>query len=174
MAWEAAPKGFTPLGESPKVRNVAYVFTMLRQLNGIDFLNAGLKVTVHRSGLVSAIRVGGAEVESKENGTAAIPQGSGFVFARTVESEAVRSRFNAEFPGARVDWDEVRYALPELERRALIEPRRIFSFSQATRDPSGKEIISRRKYLAYSLRNEAEPPTDLSDPAMPDAVGDSR
>lgn len=46
---------------------VEYHFTLRRTVDGIPFLNSGVQVSIHKSGRVSGIRVGGAKLQADED-----------------------------------------------------------------------------------------------------------
>jgi hypothetical protein len=161
-----------PQGMDGHVLTTEFVFSLLRKINGIDFANAGLKVAVHRTGRIAFIRLGGATVASTmEHGPFEVPTGSGFLFPRKVSARSVRERFAHDFPEAQVHYDVIKYILPDDQRRAIIEPRHVFAFSRVS-NVDGLDVITRREFVGYSLREPGTPPKDFSEPPKPEAQGD--
>jgi len=108
-----------------------YRYSLLRQINGIDFANAGLRIAIHRTGRVASIRVGGAQVSSLRDGVGMEqPLGSGRRFARGVPNEVIEARFTRDVPNARRIRSEVMYILPDGVRSALLEPMQTYTFSR--------------------------------------------
>jgi hypothetical protein len=176
----AVPQGITLQGTTRNVLKerkrgsvltTEFVFSLLRQLNGIDFANAGLKVAIHRTGRIASIRLGGATVASIERGGFEVPTGGGFLFPRMVSDLSIRQRFTDGFPEAQVHYDRVEYILPDDQRAALIEPRHVFAFSRIS-NIDGRDVIARREFVGYSLRQPDTPPEDFSEPPKPEAQGD--
>ena len=71
LAWRKVGGG--RMDESVVDKILEYRFTLLRQINGVPFVNAGIRVGVHRAGKVSSLRVGGAEVLSARQGAVEVP-----------------------------------------------------------------------------------------------------
>lgn len=174
----------------------SYDFLLRRSINGIPFMNAGLRVNVHRGGQIAGIRLGGAmplsirptagvsspgltHVQGVGSGAAGaalaeIPTGDGFIFDGRVDAVSHQKRFKMEFSRARADRNGVYYMLPmsavaDAKSSPVVEPMYIFSYSNLYGD-----VASRRRYVGYSLRDPAAPPVDLSERADPDAQGDAR
>ncbi|HEX9942129.1 MAG TPA: hypothetical protein VGG03_08940 [Thermoanaerobaculia bacterium] len=138
-----------------------YRFGLLRQVNGIDFANAGVRISVHRTGGIASIRVGGAEVAARREGTKEQPLGRGGWFQRAVSRTEVEGRFSRDVPNARTAWSRLMYVMPENVDTALIEPLQVISHSRVF-EADGRQVVSRRQVLAYSLRTPGAPPLDLS------------
>ena len=193
-------KTITTLGSSISSTEVAvvntYDFLLRRSINGIPFMNAGLRVNVHRSGQIAGIRLGGAHLLSVRpdvkntprglthtqgvNGAATttslaeVPTGAGFVFGGAVDAASHQKRFKRELSRASADRSGVYYMLPmssvaDTKTSPVVEPLFIFSYSNRY-----GVVASRRRYVGYSLRDPAAPPVDLSEKADPDAKGDAR
>jgi hypothetical protein len=177
--------------ESETVITNSYDFLARRTLNGIPFSNAGVRVRVHRGGRVTAIRIGGAQVASQRGGTTPsihalattgggseglkeMPTGAGFVFESTVDTQRLAARFKKEAAHGIADRSGVMYMLPLSAKigaanKAVVEPLYVVSYANKVGD-----IVARRRYLGYSLRDPQAPPTDLSEKPAPQANGDSR
>jgi hypothetical protein len=173
----------------------SYDFLARRSINGIPFVNQGVQISIHRSGRVARVRLGGARpvsfraeevgkgapgsVQTQANGTASgssldeVPGGSGFVFVGQVDSGHYKRRFQNEFAGGQADRSGVMYMLPLSSKAgaaaSVVEPMFVFSFSTLVGD-----IASRRQYIGYSLRDKDAKPVDLSERADPNATGDVR
>jgi hypothetical protein len=168
-----ARAGSAPMGQMAKEYVTAYIFTALRYVNGIPFANAGIRVAVHRSGRVSWIRVGGAQVASRIADGVEVPVGKGGTFARTVADDALLNRFTKERPNAVVEWTRLMYYMPDSSSSAIIEPQLIISHVHRTMS-EGVQIVSRRQTLGYSIRDASAPPRDLTSPPAPGSKGDPR
>jgi hypothetical protein len=165
--------GIAPAGQQAVPRVTEYIFSMLRQINGIDFANAGVRIAVHRSGRLSWIRLGGAEVASVRKDGADVPTARGFTFLPAVAPSTLEARFVREVPNAHRAWGRTMYVLPEEVESAVIEPKYVLSFARKSM-MDGREVKSRREMLAYSLRSAASAAEDLTGTRQPAAVGDPR
>lgn len=154
-----------------------YVFTVLRNLNGVRVANAGIRIAIHRCGEVSSIRLGGVTVatsmELGAQGFATSGAAEAGVFQIAVTEDAAKRRFAAEFPLAVVDWSGIMYVMPDGFDVAIIEPKFVFSYSNHT-TVEGQPVASRRQMTAYSLRNPADPAENVGEEPTPDEVGDPR
>ena len=154
---------------------VEHNFTAMRQINGVEFANAGVKVAVRRTDQVVEVRLGGAairsEVQDEAAGPVERPVDGGSVFAATVDQDLYRARFKDEFPSGRAEWERVEYMLPlgTMENGGVVEPLYVISYAEVH-----GESVSRRKYAGYSLRDPKAAPVDLSEVADPTATGDER
>jgi hypothetical protein len=165
-------------------------FTLMRQLNGIDFANAGVKVAVRRTGEVAEIRIGGAGIKSQfrpvnettkglrlravTSGEASsdlveTPTGAGQIFRGTLDATKFLNDFAKRVPQGNVEWSKPMYMLPmgKLAQAGVLEPRYVVSYSEVH-----GEAVSRRKYIGYSVRDGGA--TDLSEISDPGAAGDRR
>lgn len=154
---------------------VSYNYTLNRVINGIEFLNAGVRVSVHRSGQISAIRVGGAEIAStpateETDGLRERPLAGGRIFSANYDGAAMSRRFAELFPRATTEWGKLVYLLPHGNLDApVVEPLHVLSFSTKY-----GEAVSRRRYVGFSLEEPGRAPVDLSETPDPNAVGDAR
>lgn len=159
-------------------RVVEYRITVLREINGIEVANAGVRLAVHASGQISGVRVGGVSIAS-DAGTAAQenPRGRGQWLTRKVESADLLRRFEREaVPAgakAKVAWSKVLYVMDETQKAAVVEPRYVVSYSLHVPTDDGQVAISRRKVLGYSLTDTGAKPVDLVPPVRPPREGDT-
>ena len=149
-------------------RRIEYRITLRRSINGIEVANAGIRIAIHASGRVSALRLGGVEVAAKASGDIEEPVGKGRWLTRRVADKDLQARFEREMvPGkakARIAWSRVMYVMPENRRTAVVEPLYVVSYSLEYPSDSGETAISRRKTAAFSLINPEAPPVDLTPP----------
>lgn len=155
-------------------RVLSYDFLVQQSLNGIPFVNSGLRVSVHRSGAIAAIRVGGARVSATFEAGRLRPIAPGYVFRATVDESYFDGRFVKEYPNAHINNEGVMYMLPmtvdpEAGQKQVLEPAYVFGFSNHYGD-----LVARRRYVAYSLSNPSAPAQDWSPRATPGATGDPR
>lgn len=155
-------------------RVVSYDFLARRSLNGIPFVNSGVRVSVHPSGAIASIRVGGAGVAALEANGKLLPQTPGYGFKAVVDEAYYRSRFAQDYPRAQLKSAGLMYMLPYTVdpgagQKQVVEPKFVFSFTNRF----GK-MVGRIKYVAYSIADPTQPPQDLSVPAQPEATGDPR
>jgi hypothetical protein len=152
----------------------SYDFLVRQSLNGIPFVNSGVRVSVHRSGAIASMRLGGARASATWEGARLRPRTPGYVFRGTVDEKSYHARFVDEFPAARISSSGVLYMLPMSEDPEaggvqVLEPKYVFGFSNRTGG-----IVNRRRYVAYSLSEPAKPVEDLTPAGEPDAPGDPR
>lgn len=122
-------------------RILEYRFTFMRRINGIPFANAGLRIGVHRSGRLSGIRLGGAEVATVRELGAEYPQsGTGSLFAPGLTQTAASQRFRREFQDTKL-WKSARmYVMHDNVESEIIEPHETFLFSRIARSVSTGDI----------------------------------
>jgi hypothetical protein len=148
---------------------VEYNFTIQRQINGIDFANAGVSVSVHRSGNISSIRIGGAEIDSVVAAGKEQPLTALSAVKRNLDDTALRARFAKDSPNAEVLWAKTMYVRADANDGA-IEPRYVVSFSVVA-NHEGQKVYSRAMVRGYSLEDEGDVIL-LSDPPKPNVVSD--
>jgi hypothetical protein len=172
--------GSAPAGETATPVVIEYVFTLLRNINGIPLANAGVRISVHRSGAISGIRLGGVTVAAKAAtaaeralGIAEAPASGGRMFDVAVAREQVQARFAQEFPRARKIRDEMMYVMPDAADTAVVHPRYVVSYSNRYATDEG-EVVARRKSAAYSVVDAMARAEDISESAKPEDVGDPR
>jgi hypothetical protein len=156
-------------GKIAEKRRIEYRITLRRSINGIEVANAGVRIAVHATGRVSALRLGGVEVASKAAGDTQEPVGKGRWLTRRVANKDLHARFEREtVPGiakAKIAWSRVMYVMPESKRMAVVEPLYVVSYSLEFPSDSGETMVSRRKTVGFSLVNPEAPPVDLTPPA---------
>ncbi|WP_438040973.1 hypothetical protein [Sorangium sp. So ce128] len=164
--------GSAPATERAIPEVVEYTFRSVRRINGTEFVNAGLSISVHRSGRLSAIRAGGAEIASEFSPAGEIPLGQSRMLTRRVDTETIKARFMQEWPTARVHWEEPMYVMPD-NSEGTIEPRYVFAFSiESISD--GQQVLSRRRHIGYSVEDAGAAAQDYTERANPDTAGDVR
>ncbi|HEX6737713.1 MAG TPA: hypothetical protein VF310_05570 [Vicinamibacteria bacterium] len=135
-------------------RVLAYNFEAYRAVNGIPFLHNRISVTIRADGLLSEIEIGGPELR-------ATPVAK----RRRVTPDAVRSRFLAAHPAARVQAESLSYAISEHELAPgrVVEPRLVIAWNEELGDPKNplRKVITRQRELAYALDDPAAAPTEL-------------
>ncbi len=148
-----------------------YRFTAMRQLDGVDMANAGLRVVVDRTGMLTMIRLGGAEVLASD-GTVSTSAPAA-TLSRTVLRSDVLSRFGREVPDGVVESDRLLYALPDGVKDAVVEPRHTVLFARRT-GGSAQTVVTRSDRVAYSIATATAPRLLLSPPPTSDLKGDPR
>jgi hypothetical protein len=172
--WKSADIASTWVGSGSLVgkladkRRIEYRITLRRSINGIEMANAGIRIAIHASGRVSALRLGGVEVASKAAGDVEEPVGKGRWLSRRAANKDLQARFEREMvPGnakARIAWSRVMYVMPENKRMAVVEPLYVVSYSLEFPSDSGETAVSRRKTAGFSLVSPEAPPVDLTPP----------
>ncbi len=175
-AWDRADVASTWVGggssdgkTSEPRRRIEYRITVRRQLNGIEVANAGIRIGVHASGRVSAVRMGGPAIASKRGTAGEEPTGNGRWLDRKVGIDQLDARFEREVVPAKakasVAWARVLYVMPDDQRSAVVEPLYVVSYSLHVPTDDGQTAISRRKTVGFSLSNPTAKPVDLTPPA---------
>ncbi len=104
-----------------------YVFSAPRRINGIEIANAGVRVSVHRSGKVASIRVEGPVVdELRDSSGVSMPSGEGYFITRSVSETELDARVHAENPDATIKPMGTIYWLPKGHASATVEPRQAY------------------------------------------------
>jgi hypothetical protein len=104
-----------------------YVFFAPRTINGVPIGEAGVRVSVHRSGKIASIRVAGAVVAaSPDSSGLAAPTGQGHLLDRTVPESELDARVRADNPDAAVTPLGLLYWLPGNVRSAVVAPRQAY------------------------------------------------
>src|SRR5881396_321685 len=150
-------------------RRVEYRITLRRELNGVELANAGLRIAVHTSGRLAALRLGGVSVKLKINPNGVEePVGKGRWLERKVTAEELKARFEREGlvknAKLKVAWSSVLYVMPESKRVALVEPLYVVSYSLEVPSDDGTTAVSRRKTVGFSLTDAKAPSVDLTPP----------
>lgn len=159
-------------------RVLEYRVTFLRQINGIPLANAGARVSVHASGKLAAIRLGGVEASARVDASGAlVPEGVGAIRTRSVDSDSALERLAALVPAdaeARLHWHRVMYVIPDDVALATVEPLMVVAYSLSYLDPLAGEVVSRRKIVGISLTDGTAAPVDFTPPAAAAATGTAR
>jgi hypothetical protein len=155
-------------GKTVEPRRVEYRITARRTINGIEVANAGVRIAVHVSGRVSALRLGGVVIASKEADGSEMPVGRGRRMMGRVAAEDLQARIERELAAgeAKVEiaWSRPMYVMPENRRRAVVAPMQVVSYSLRFPGESGESVVSRRKTVGFSLVDPAARPVDLTPP----------
>lgn len=131
----------------------AYVFWAPRTVNGVEVMDSGMTIGVHRSGKLASIHSRGVLPGTVAAGRAA-PR------ARVASTDQLEARAQSEFPGASIQRLGLMYAVtPQTDEKAAraLEPREVFMVFAPLADGSG---YSRGRKVAYSV-------TDARAPALP-------
>lgn len=159
--------------ETPVQKIAQYRYTVRRQINGIDFAQAGLRVVVHADGRVASIRLGGATVASTLKNGVETPTGKGHMITRQVSEDALVARHASEERNSRGTKHRLMYVFPPGSSGGLIEPRHVVYFARAS-GPEAGAVLSRAQYLGYSITDPTAPALLLSDPPAPQSPSDPR
>jgi hypothetical protein len=140
--------GLGPIGGEHTEQVVAYQFSMLRLVNGIPTVNAGVRLGIHSSGQRSSIKLGGVELESKMAKEVEIPINGGEVAIRQVSTDDIENRFEAlitqkhgEGYRAIVLAKGLRYQLPDDVFQGLVEPKHCIDYTIQPSDVAGRWSI---------------------------------
>jgi len=160
--------------ESDK-RRVEYRVTLRRVINGIEVANAGVRIAVHTTGVISGLRLGGVSVLSRvDKDGVEEPAGRGQWLHRQVSVEEAASRFRREVhpdgSTPTISWSRVMYVMPEGRPMAVVQPLYVVSYSLQFPSEGGSTVVSRRKTVGYSLMNPEERSIDLTPPMRPPEV----
>ena len=149
-------------------RRVEYRITLRRQLGGIELANSGIRIAVHVSGRISAVRLGGVSVAPNPSG----------ISSRRVTFNEIMARFEREVvpKGARpkIAWSRVMYVMPETKRSALVGPLYVISYSLEFPSDEGNTVVSRRKTVGFSLVDVKAAPIDLTPEVRPPTIEKTR
>jgi hypothetical protein len=145
--------------QEPHSTTVEYVFSLLRALGGVEVASAGVRINIHRSGAVSALRLGGASAEAvdADDASNSAPL-AGLPIGWSKEQASIR--FAKDFPRARKVWDAMMYVVPDELDGAVIAPRYVFSFSNQTSSAEG-DVVARRRMVGYSVTSLNAAPEEL-------------
>jgi hypothetical protein len=165
-------------GSNLERKRIEYRITVRRTINGIELANSGVRIGVHASGRVSALRYGGVSVTSRLSGNTEEPTGGGKWFDRKVANDALQARFEREvIPAnakARVAWSRVMYVMPENRRSGVVQPLYVVSYSLEAPTDDGQVAVSRRKTVGLSLVDANAKPIDLTPPMRAPAIEKER
>jgi hypothetical protein len=155
-------------GKTAEKKRIEYRITLRRLINGIELANAGVRIAVHSSGRISALRLGGIAVASKTAGKVEEPLGKGRWLSRRVDISDLQARFEREVVPekgkVKIAWKKVMYVMPENRRSAVVEPLYVVSYSLEFPSDASETAVSRRKTVGFSLVDPKAPPVDLTPP----------
>lgn len=167
-------------GTQASERIVEYRVTVRREINGIELANAGVRLSIHASGQLAGLRIGGVTPLTRTANGRELPVGQGRMVARKVSSQAIAERFRgrAQPPGTetQLHWQRLMYVMPEQAGRALVEPQEVYAYSQRSFADGVAAVASRRQIVAYSVLDPAARPVDFTapTPVQEDAKGRRR
>ncbi|HYN82286.1 MAG TPA: hypothetical protein VES88_12345 [Gemmatimonadaceae bacterium] len=174
FAWSNADVASTWIGggsrqsKTIEKRRVEYRITLRRQLNGIEVANSGIRIGVHVSGRISAVRLGGVSVATQPSG----------ISSRRVTVNEIMGRFEREVvpKGAKskIAWSRVMYVMPETKRSALVGPLYVISYSLEFPSDDRNTVVSRRKTVGFSLVDVKAAPIDLTPEVRPPTIEKTR
>lgn len=156
-------QGVAAYGEAPTVKIKEYLFTYPRKINGVGVFNAGVTISVHRSGAVARVRVFGPTVIStaRIDGTEQ-PSALGGEVSASVDQKSADKRVAAEFPTATVESKGVQYFLPEgqaKEKTVRLEPTHLYLITPTfSATANGMQVRGKGFYVSYSLTDAAVAP----------------
>ena len=156
LAWRKVGAGRRD--ESVVDKILEYRFSLLRQINGIPFANAGIRVGVHRSGTVSSLRVGGAEISSvRQAGVEVAADTRGGVFSRKASRTDVARRFGLEYPNTKIWTQGLMYVMRDDVEEDVIEPKEHYLFSRVIEHSDGKRAFAPAERVSYSTAEIGSP-----------------
>jgi hypothetical protein len=160
-----AVQGEGAIGQQPVEKTAEYVFSVPRTINGIEVLDAGFEVSVHRNGHLARVKTYGPTVGSTVDSSGnEVPNSKGYAFAPSVPANEIHARVHAEYPGAIVKSIGLRYWLPPGHLNAVTEPKQMY-FVVPTAKVDGQQVHARGFYAAYSLSVSGAPATVSPQPA---------
>jgi hypothetical protein len=152
-------------GAAPVERVKEYVFFAPRTINGIPIANAGVRVSVHRSGRVASIRVEGPAVdEVRDQDGLSTPVGSGHAIARTVAEADLDTRVLAENPDAEISPLGLVYWMPSGASTAVVAPRQGYVIYPQV-EIAGRTGPGRGHRILYAVDDAAAEPVVAPSPA---------
>jgi hypothetical protein len=138
-----------------------YRFAVPRKIDGVEVYDAGVTVSVHRTGALASISVSGPVVERASR----VPA------PHHVQPAALDARFLAEFPGRTITFSGIRYVhLAD----GLVKPRQMYRFASMITGPDGVAKPSRAMNVSYSLEDAAAPRIEWPSYDPTKLAGDSR
>lgn len=138
---------------------VEYRYKLLRRLGGVEFVNAYVVIGIHRTGVRSSLRLGGAKVSSSWVAGVETPLPPGSLRPQQVAIPDIRAKFFLRFATqstANVIWEKVLYAIDDEQTPGIIEPRYVIAYAPTT-VAGGKTVVSPRRLEAFSLLDAKVP-----------------
>jgi hypothetical protein len=166
-------QGEGKIGQAPREWVSEYRFTVPRTINGIEVLNAGFEVAVHRNGTLARLKRFGPSVLSTtdDKGTER-PTANGYTFSAMVSADDIGSRVKLAYPKAIIKSVGMRYWLPPGRVSGVVEPQQVY-FVVPTATVGGQEVHGRGMYVAYSV-SLASTPATIWPKAASAAVGNGK
>lgn len=157
----------------PKLGRISeYRITLRRRLNGIEMANAGLRISIHASGAVAGLRMGGVSVASAlDSSGLEVPTGEGKLVPVQRSPDEIREHFMASLPTdaeLRPAWESILYVLQDGVDHDVVGPMHVFAYSLAYHDDPEGFSVSRRKVVGYSYVDEELKQVDFLPPSPPD------
>lgn len=159
-----AKTGLMRSDQAPSLQVTEYVFTVIRRVEGVKFVNSGVRIAVHRSGRIAWMKAGGARIRRDANMQLGVLVSDSHVATATMLAE---SSFAKKFPAQTRLRGEVLYVMPEGSTEAFVGPRYIITHSRRTVGSNGKSISSRPESLSYSLKEPYGSPVRLGAAPVP-------
>lgn len=153
-------------GEVKPGRIVEYRITFRPRLNGIEMVNAGVRLSILTSGQLASLRLGGVTPAGEWQEGVLKSRIEESVREVRVSTKELMDRFYRKVPKeaeAQIAWSRVMYVMPEGKEKAVVEPMLLVSYTEL-RKIDGQRVASRRKTLAYSLTDPDAAPVDLDAP----------
>ncbi|MGB7291646.1 MAG: hypothetical protein WBD99_05700 [Thermodesulfobacteriota bacterium] len=146
------------MDEKFKVEHVTeYRITFRPNINGIQLANAGVRISIHRTGALVGVRLGGVTMKAWDGKTV----------ERVVSPEEIRTQFQKmirEDSQAIIAWARPMYVMPEDAQTAVVTPLQVFSYSLKTKVDDKYEVSSRRKIVGLSLTDPTAVAIDFTAP----------
>ncbi|MCL2823662.1 MAG: hypothetical protein FWD57_06695, partial [Polyangiaceae bacterium] len=124
-----------------------YIFSAPRMLRGINVVETGLSISVHRVGQLALLETYGVKVHSKVSSDGKeTPTADGYMFVRKVTAEECDRRAQAEYGDGIVESLGFGYWLPENAASRVVEPMQMyqggrFMVAYPVSDPGGTPVV---------------------------------
>jgi len=172
-------QGEAAQGQPTTVRIKEYLFTVPRKINGVGVFNAGVTISVHRSGALARIRVFGPTADSvvSKDGLET-PSGGGKTIVALVDEPLTRARLQVAYQTAEFETLGMKYFLPDGEGKGgfvALEPSQVYKVSPVLPAiQNGKHLKGKGFYVAYSITSPLADPIVWPRPGVPATPGDSK
>lgn len=147
-------------------RIVEYRITLRPRLNGIEMVNAGVRLGILASGQLASLRLGGVTLAGEWQDGVLKPSTKGGAREVRVSTKELMDRFYRKVlkeAETQIAWSRIMYVMPEGKSEAVVEPMLLVSYTEL-RKIDDQLVASRRKTLAYSLTEPGAAPVDLDAP----------
>jgi hypothetical protein len=159
------------LGNSDGYRQetiMEYNFYISRLINGIPLRGATIQISVHRSGALSRVKLGGVVASTVQNNGVETPGSLGALHEAAVDTTAFDERFSKQYPNAYVKKAALAYSVLGRAPAQRVEPLYVVEFSD-TYTTEGIRMLSRVKAVGYALDfSVAQPVLVEGEPTTPD------